>query len=142
MKYLIVKCDDENDRIPLCVTDDKSKYGNGYEVYEIQLNGKLKLIKEYDVALKTGTALYKWNSDMSDYAETHKPDKIIAKWEGRTLNSFSKTEIKKIAKQAHFTEDADDIIIETKTGNAYGEEIDGNWVVLGEYRDNIYDLGL
>lgn len=57
MKYLIVKCKEladqfecDADRTPICITDDISKYHYkyGYEIYKINNNGSLTLIKEYD----------------------------------------------------------------------------------------------
>ena len=142
MKYLIVKYAEESCECePICVTDDKSKYGIGYLVYEIKNNGKLKLIKDYDIAVKTGSALYSWNNAMDDYLEKHAPDKIFAKWEGKAAAKFSENEIRDIIKQAHFTEDVDDIIEQIKNWGTHGEEIDGKWVVFGEYRDTEYDIG-
>lgn len=53
--YLVVKCIPLNDqyeteaaREPLCITADLVSYeGEGYEVYQINEDGKLELIKEY-----------------------------------------------------------------------------------------------
>ena len=53
--YLVVKCIPLNDqyeteaaREPLCITTDLVSYeGEGYEVYQINEDGKLELIKEY-----------------------------------------------------------------------------------------------
>lgn len=54
MKYLIIKCEELADqwecdanRTPVCITDDYSIYGLGYEVYELQADSTFKLIKEY-----------------------------------------------------------------------------------------------
>lgn len=57
MKYLIIKCKEladqfecDAERIPICITDDMSKYNYryGYEIYKINNDGSLTLIKEYD----------------------------------------------------------------------------------------------
>ena len=57
MKYLIVKCKEledqlecDADRIPICITDDisKYKYRYGYEIYKIRSDGSLTLMKGYD----------------------------------------------------------------------------------------------
>ena len=52
MKYLIVKCEElhdqyecDCDRVPVCITDDYSQYGEEYEVYEVQKDGSLALIR-------------------------------------------------------------------------------------------------
>lgn len=143
MKYLVVKCDDSCDSVidkePICITDDMSKYGASYEIYEIQSNGKLKLIKDYDKAVEEGSALYKWVGDADESNPI--PNKVITKWKNKKIKNFSKNEIEKIIKQVKFTENIDDIMIEIKTCGCYGEMIDGEWVVLGEYKDDIYDLG-
>lgn len=142
MKYLIVKYAEESCECePICVTDDKSKYGIGYLVYEIKSNGKLKLIKDYDIATKTGSALYSWNNPMYDYVKTRTPDNIYVKWEGKERTKFSKSEIRDIIKQAHFAEDIDYIIKQIKIWGTYSEEVDGKWIVFGEYRDTEYDTG-
>ena len=47
--YLILKCRGFlDDREPVCLTIDYSKYGEGYEVYKVLQNGTFKLIKEYN----------------------------------------------------------------------------------------------
>ena len=53
--YLVVKCtplDDQYEtdaaREPLCITADITSYeGEGYEIYQINEDGTLELIKEY-----------------------------------------------------------------------------------------------
>lgn len=53
--YLIVKCKElsdpyecDADRRPLCLTENYSKYGRGYEIYKVLPNGTFKKIKDYE----------------------------------------------------------------------------------------------
>lgn len=145
MKYLVVKCDDSYDSIvdkqPICITDNISAYGTGYEIYEIQSNGKLKLIKDYCEALESGIALYKWHAD-KDLDEYCPPDEVLYKWKNKTYKNFSKSLIKRIKAQVGFKGYLEDIYDNFIRWGVYGEEVNGERIVLGSYRDNFYDLDL
>ena len=72
MKYLIIKCDELGDqwecdanRTPICITDDYSKYGYGYEVYELLTDNTFKLIKNYEDTIEEGFAIYEYFDDGS-----------------------------------------------------------------------------
>ena len=59
MKYLIIECNElgdqwecDADRTPICMTDDYSPYGSGYEVWEIQPDNTFKCIKKSTVKVK------------------------------------------------------------------------------------------
>ena len=54
MKYLVMKCDElmdayecDADRTPICLTDDYSNYGQGYEIYELNEDNTFELIRSY-----------------------------------------------------------------------------------------------
>ena len=146
MKYLIVECEELGDqwecdanRTPLCMTDDCSTYGFGYEVYELTPENKFRCIKEYNVPLETGIAIYKWND-----AEGEKdiPDEIIEKYPGKDRDDFTLKEIKEICKKYHFEEGTPKkILTEISNCGGHGEEINGEWVVIGEYWDNWFSRG-
>lgn len=149
MKYLVVKCRElcdgfecDADREPICVTDDISKFGKNYEVYEINEDGSLNKIKDYDDALEEGMALYYWESD--EDCETTKPI-ILEKYPHKGRRDFSKKWLEKLKKRVGFT-CVDDIVDEIEGCGAYGEVIEdgkyeGKYVVFGEYSDDWFSAG-
>lgn len=145
MQYLVVKCDDSYDSIvdrqPICITNNITTYGRQYEIYKISPDGKLKLIKDYCVTLESGIALYKWHAD-KNLDRYCLPDEIICKWKNKTSKSFTKSLIKRIKGQVGFKSQVEEIYDNFTRWGVYSEEINGEWVVLGEYNDNIYDLNL
>ena len=142
MKYLIVKCEELGDqyecdanRIPVCITDNPSEYGLGYEVYEIKEDNTFSLVKEYDTPLEKGMALYYWKLD-----EDEKEDKptIIQKWV-----NFTRFEItEEIVEQIGFEEEeVNEIIKSIECQGSYAEDFDDKWLVLGEYLDDYFSVG-
>lgn len=142
MKYLIVKCEELGDqyecdanRIPVCITDNPSEYGLGYEVYEIKEDNTFSLIKAYETSLEQGMALYYWGID-----EDERKDKptIIQKWV-----NFTRSEItEEIVEQIGFEEEeVNEIIKSIKCQGSYGEDFDDKWLVLGEYFDDWFSVG-
>lgn len=142
MKYLIVKCEELGDqyecdanRIPVCITDNPSEYGLGYEVYELEEDNTFSLIKEYDDPLERGIALYYWGIE-----EDEKEDKptIIQKWV-----NFTRSEItEEIVEQIGFKEEeVNEIIKDIKCRGSYAEDFDDKWLVLGEYFDDWFSVG-
>lgn len=144
--YLIVKCDElcdqfecDADRTPVCLTEDASPYGRGFEVYEINPNNSLTLIKDYETGGgDSGMALYYWNEGEDDNEVL---PTVIEKWVGLNSNSVSKSQIKQIKKQARFNESLKEIEEEIRNCGSYGEEVDGKWVVFGDYEDSLYSFG-
>jgi len=137
MKYLIVKCDELSDawecdanRQPICLTDDCSTYGYGYEVYEILSDNTFKLIKEYETPLEEGIAVV-------HYSLTEDDDEpiIVKKYPNATRQS--KKLFKKIFKEYNFTDDVTEAYKELLYCGGYGEEINGRWWVITGYRDNV-----
>ena len=145
-KYLIVKCEElgdqwecDADRTPICMTDDYSTYGLGYEVYELTPENEFHCIKEYEEPLEYGIAIYKW-LDVDD--ERHIPDEIMRKYPEKDRDDFTLAEIKEICKKYHFEENTPrEILTEISHCGGYGEEVNGEWVVIGEYRDDRFSLG-
>lgn len=140
MKYLVVKCTELNDqhecdadREPICLTDDCEKFNKyGYEIYEITSNNTFKLVKEYDTSSDKGVAVYKWHNDNGE-EDKDEPDEIIAKFKNHTRYDYTKSKIKQIKSDYHFKDSIDDIYLDMKCSGAHGEEINGEWVVIGEY---------
>lgn len=137
MKYLIVKCDELSDgwecdayREPICMTDDYSKYGYGYEVYELQSDNTFKLIKDYDKINEEGIAVYDYTDD--------KLNKIFEKHKDLGRYEITKSQIKKWKSKYHFTETIEEILADLQCSGSYGEEINNKLIVIGEYKDDIY----
>lgn len=69
MQYLIVKCTCLNDqwecdadRKPICITENYSYYDEfGYEIYEIDKEGNLKRIRDWEEPTPTKSKKYKKN---------------------------------------------------------------------------------
>ena len=144
MKYLVLECRELGDqwecdaeRTPLCITNDISKYGVGYEIYSIEENGSLTLYKNYETSLESGVALYSWN----DGEEEETLPVVIERYPNKTRNSFSKSFIKKLKQRVKFTATIDDILTNVNCSGAHGELINDKWVVFGEYSDTHFDLG-
>lgn len=144
MEYLIIECNElgdqwecDADRTPICITEDPSKYGVGYEVWKILDDGTLEKIKDYKKALEKGLALYYWEEGR----EEEEAPTIIEKYPNKDRDSFSKSFFKKMKARAKFSETVADIETNIHCSGAHGEEIEGKWVVFGEYRDDRFDCG-
>ena len=145
MKYLIIQCDPLNDpyecdvdRTPICMTDDYTKYGFGYEVWEVQEDGTLVRIKEYDTANESGMALYFWRDD----AEEEDAPEVLAKFPGMTRWEVSAEVVANVIRIANFTEtDVKEILDNIHSIGSYGEEGDDCWMVFGNYEDDRFDCG-
>jgi hypothetical protein len=145
MKYLIVECTPLNDpyecdadRTPICMTDDPSQYGYGYEVWEVQEDGTLVRVKDCDAANESGMALYYWPED----AEESDPPEVLQKFPGMTRWDVSAETIASIIRMANFTEaDAKEILNDIYHSGSYGEEGNDCWMVFGEYEDDKFSLG-
>lgn len=142
--YLIIECSELGDqwecdanREPVCLTDNISQYGLGYEVYQVNPDNTFTLIKEYDSALESGMALYQWDEGTQDDADPV----VLEKWKGKDRDSINRTQIKKIKAKAHFSGTVEEIMNDIRCAGSYGETICGKWVVLGEYADDRYSLG-
>jgi hypothetical protein len=105
-KYLIVSCDEDYNREPICLIQEKdlNKYGHGYEIYEVQKNGKLKLYKEFDVANNRGfcVVLMHDTDDRSKWT-------ILEKYSVDSRENFIKTSVFKKWCNKYFYEDFDEI---------------------------------
>jgi len=145
-KYLIVKCEELGDqwecdanRTPVCMTDDYSTYGIGYEVYKLTSENEFRRIKDYETPLEYGIAVYKW-VDGND--EKDIPDEIMQKYPEKDRDDFTLREIREICKKYHFKEGTpEEILEEISNCGAHGEEINHEWVVIGEYQDNWFSMG-
>lgn len=134
--YLIIKCEELNDqyecdynRIPLCLTEDCSKYGVGYEVYKINKDNTFSLMKESDTAIETGMCVVIRDDN----------DNIIGnpeKFPNKT--SFSKNEIKKLKSKYRLTDTVNEIFCELSHNLNYGCAVNDKYVMLGKYRDDRY----
>ena len=145
MKYLIMKCtflgdqyECDADREPVCMTDDPTPYGYGYEVYEVQDDSSLLRIKEIEDANEEGMALYRWQ----DGTNESDPPEVLMKFPNLTRWTIPLDVLTAVIEKAGFSEEtAEEILAEVICTGAYGEENDDYWVVFGEYRDNRFDCG-
>lgn len=144
-EYLIIKCETLDDqwecdanRTPLCMVNDYSKYGLGYEVWERKTDGSFERIKDYDEALEEGFALYSWEED----EETVECEPIVkykkANW---TRNDVTKAFVKKLKQEVGFHETVNDIFRDIVNCGSHGEIINKRWVVFGEYTDSHFTCG-
>lgn len=145
MKYLIIKCEElgdqwecDADRTPILITDDKSKYGRGYEVWQINDDGTLTKIKEYETPLEKGMALYYWE-DGED--EEGIDPQILEKYKDSRRDSFSKSFFKTLKNRVGFSSSVKDIMTDVQCSGAHGELIKNKWTVFGEYSDNVFKTG-
>ena len=143
MKYLIIKCDELDDqcecdaaRTPVCMTDNYSKYGYGYEVYELKSDGTFELVKEYEESLDRGIAIF----TITEKKGKEKTN-VLQKFKNLTRNKVTKSQVKKWKKQFHFTETTEYILNDILCSGSYGEDINGMWTVIGEYGDNFFNKG-
>ena len=144
MKYLVLECRElgdqwecDADRTPLCITDDISKYGVGYEIYSIEENGSLTLYKSYETSLESGMALYSWN----DGEEEETLPTVIESYPNKTRKDFSQSFIRKLKQRAKFSASTNQILTDITCSGAHGEIIKDKWVVFGEYYDTSFSLG-
>lgn len=141
MEYLIVKCEELSDqyecdcnRIPLKMVDDYSSYGYGYEVYKLNKDNTFQLIKEYDKYLEEGIGVYKFD-------ENDKIKKVYEKHKNMTRDDVSKAQLKRWKRLYGFQGTVKEIFESIECGGGYGELINDEWTVIGEYYDNRYSLG-
>lgn len=144
MKYLIVRCEELNDgwecdadRTPVCMTDDPSPYGRGYEVYELQEDGFFEKVKDYEDANAEGMALYRWNLD--DDMNEVSPE-VLERYPCLDRSDVTLEMVSAIAERVGFEEcEVAEILHDIHHMSAYGEEVGEYWVVFGRYADNYFD---
>ena len=141
--YLIVKCEElsdqwecDTDRCPLCLVEDCSKYGMGYEVYKVLKDGTFQKVKNYDEAIEEGMAVYFWQ----DRKEEDEPT-IREKWENMERDTMTKSKIQTLKNKYGFHDTVKEILCNIRCSGSHGESINDKWYVIGEYRDNIYNKG-
>jgi hypothetical protein len=144
-EYLIVKCVElgdqwecDADRTPLCMVNDYSKYGLGYEVWERKEDGSFECIKNYEDALEEGFALYSWNED-DDVIECE--PMVQYKKKGWSRDDITKAFAKKLKQEVGFHETVNDIFRDLVNCGSHGEAIGNRWVVFGGYRDGRFSCG-
>ena len=140
--YLIVRCSDlsdqyecDADRMPLCVVEDYLPYfKQGYEIYAINADGSLTLEKDHYVAGEEGMCVVRWTMDADVILG-------IEKFKGMTRDDVTADFIKGVKKKYGFTGSVKNIRRLISCSGSYGDEINGEWVVFGEYADDDYPMG-
>ena len=142
--YLIVKCEElgdqwecDADRCPLCLVEDCSKYGVGYEVYKVLKDGTFQKVKNYDEATEEGMAVYFWQ----DGKEEEDEPTIREKWKNMERDTMTKSKIQTLKNKCGFHDTVKEILCNIQCSGSHGESINDKWYVIGEYRDNIYNKG-
>ena len=163
--YLIMKCKELNDqyecdayRTPITLTEDweewfeaeKPQYS--FEVYEFQVSGFV-LVKDYEVPVESGMALYAWAMENAGAEENNAPDIIIKKWENATRNDPIPREVLDLPKYDYdgtgcpeISEIQDEEVFKRTVscggGVGWVDKESKYWWVYGEYHDHIYDSGV
>lgn len=137
-QYLVLTCngDDYEYTKPCCLTTDISSYGLGYEIWELHGNGTFTLYKNASDYNEHGMIIATYDADTDKLLNLTK--KMVSL--DRTNYNTAK-KVKDIAKSCGFTEKLTDIAHEIAICGEYGEEVDGKWVVFGEYADTYYPKG-
>jgi hypothetical protein len=137
--YLIVKCEPLNDqyeceadRTPICLTEDYSSYGRGYEVYEVMKDNSLKLIKEYDEAKERGIAIF-ISDDFEDFTPKHVYEKFSI-----TREEVTAKKVKKWKSKYHLEGSVEEILSDIRHCGRYGEDMPNGFLIIGEYSDDVY----
>lgn len=144
-KYLIIKCEElgdqwecDADRTPVCMTNDYSKYGWGYEVHELQADGTFKLVKDYETCSESGMAIYKWHKSIDPQEEE---PKVIHKFPNLTREKATRNRVlKQVAKKVQFS-DMEELKKSIQCSGSYGEMIGDYWIVFGTYQNKFFSLG-
>lgn len=147
MKYLVIECVELGDqwecdanRTPICVTDDYKNYNKqGYEIYEILEDGKLKKIRDYNEVAEKYLCFCVWPLDEDPYGKNVKPLKVekIREYD----KPLSKKEIERLKKKYGFKESSKDIAYDLKSSSEHGEEANDGWYVIGVAYDDEYPKG-
>ena len=147
MKYLVVECRElgdqwecDADRTPILVTDDYSDYNSyGYEIYQIEPDGKLKLIREYDSVTDEGFCYCFYDKEDVEEGYPTKVEKFKKKF---TRDTITNSQVKKWKSAYKLKGTVEEIISSIHCSGDYSEETeDGGLKVIGEYLDDNYPLG-
>jgi hypothetical protein len=136
-EYLVMHCDEDYNRKPVCTIQEKdlNKYGYGYEIYKIQEgNGKLKLHKKFDVANNSGFCVVLMHG-----TENRNKWDILEKYSTDSRKDFVKTPIFKKWCKKYFYEDFKEIRTNVlHTGCHCGEELEKNLdYAITQFEDNL-----
>lgn len=143
MSYLIVKvyplgdqyeCD--ADREPYKVVEDwrKERVTELYEVYQINEDGSLTLVKKYDTALESGMALYFFNEE-DDWEEVEPT--IIYKFPDMTRHDKVPKNVKQYVKNFEQVDANGNL----SACGSLSYDNDGKHYIYGEYADGVYTIG-
>ena len=125
---------------PVIISEDKNKYGYGYDIWQINEDGTLEKIKDYGESFEEGMALYFWEDDTEETVEETATN-VIIKYPNKDRDSFDNNFFKKLKNRAGFKEDIKGIIEDVRYCGSHGELVGGKWIVFGEYLDDYYSKG-
>lgn len=135
-KYLVVSCDEDYNKEPVCLIQEKdlNKYGYGFEIYEVQKNGKLKLYKESDITNDSGfcVVLMHDTDDRSKWT-------VLEKYSTNSRENFVETSIFKEWCNKYFYEDFDEIKEQVSHQGCHCSEEpdeDSDYAIT-EFKDNL-----
>ena len=143
MSYLIIKCEPLADqyecdayRTPMFICDnwENLKLDYDFDVYQINNDNSLTLIKDYESPMEFGMSLYYWDENIRP--ETVEPT-IIKKWNNRTRYD----NVPKMVKEEMRREDIEEFSNDLQYCGTISWVCDGKYWVYGEYEDFYYSLG-
>ena len=146
MKYLVVKCTELTDayecdalREPIYVGDSYEKYDKrGYEIYTINDNGSLTLIRNYETASEECVCVCVYDINAGD---DEAPERVVDVIKDGDRKMVNKKLIKKLKQEYGFTESLSEIMSNIQWLGYHGEEINNKWIVIGERFDDRYPQG-
>lgn len=106
--YLIMRCDELGDqyecdanRTPICLVEnwemwyDENKPDYRFEVYEVIDNTVGDIVKDYEIPIEKGMALYYWSDEILELYDDNVPTPVVVKkWENRTRHDLIPDEVK------------------------------------------------
>ena len=112
----------------------KEKVKGLYEVYQINEDGSLTLVKEYETALESGMALYFFNEE-DDWEEVEPT--VVYKFPNMTRHDKVPKNVKQYVKNFEQVGRNSNLFA---CGNLSYDN-DGKHYVYGEYSDDVYTIG-
>ena len=144
MSFLIVKCEPLSDqwecdahRTPMFMCDDwhNLKLDYRFDVYQVNEDNTLSIVKDYETALESGMALYYWDAEDDDPMEDEPT--IVKKWLHRTRNDDIPKRVAKETRRKSVQELDNSLAFDGTITWFYG----GKYWVYGEFYDSDYAIG-
>jgi len=164
--YLIMKCESLHDqyecdacRTPITLTEDWEKWFENekpqynFEVYDFRVGGFV-LVKDYEVPMESGMALYAWPMEVvGTEEESDIPPIIVKKWKDATRDDPIPQEVYNIPKYDYDgtgnpeiselqNEKIFKVTVRSGGGAGWVDKESKYWWVYGQYYDHNYNSGI